>query len=115
VRLRELSLLAYGPFTGATLDLSTPGLHVVYGRNEAGKSTALRAVKGLLFGIDARTGDAHVHAMKDLRIGAVLEDEEGRRTRCSIRRARRSTRRRSCGCWVGRISRSSRRCSGSIT
>jgi uncharacterized protein YhaN len=77
VRIRELSLLAYGPFTGTTLDLSAPGLHVVYGRNEAGKSTALRATKGLLYGIDPRTGDAHVHAMRDLRIGAALEDEEG--------------------------------------
>jgi uncharacterized protein YhaN len=55
-----------------------PGaLHVVYGANEAGKSTALRAVSGLLFGIPAQTRDAHVHRMGDLRVGAVLEGTDG--------------------------------------
>jgi uncharacterized protein YhaN len=50
---------------------------VVYGANEAGKSTALRAVSGLLFGIPAQTRDAHVHRMGDLRVAAVLEGTDG--------------------------------------
>ena len=77
MRFRELSLLAYGPFTKLEIDLSARALHVLYGRNEAGKSTALRAVRGLLFGIDKNTPDAHLHAMKDLRVGATLEDDRG--------------------------------------
>ena len=35
------------------------GLHVVYGANEAGKSTALRAVRDLLYGFEHRTRDSH--------------------------------------------------------
>lgn len=73
MRFRSLSLLAFGPFTGRVLDLSGAGLHVIYGPNEAGKSTALRAVRGLLFGIPERTTDAYLHTSKDLRVGACLE------------------------------------------
>ena len=40
MRLLELDLKAFGPFTGRRLDLSggREGLHLVYGPNEAGKS-----------------------------------------------------------------------------
>ena len=59
MRLLELRLLAYGPFTEVELDLDcgAPALHVLHGRNEAGKSTTLRALTGLLFGIEERTRD----------------------------------------------------------
>lgn len=78
MRLLTLELIAYGPFTGVTLDFSAPsGLHVVYGPNEAGKSTTLRAVTGLLYGIPKHTPDAHLHKMPDLRIGARLADARG--------------------------------------
>ena len=58
MRFRRLSLDAYGPFTGTTLDLSGAtgnGLHLIYGPNEAGKSSALRAIRDLLFGMPAQT------------------------------------------------------------
>ena len=48
MRIAKLDLLAYGPFRGLELDLSAPGVHVVFGRNEAGKSTTLRAISGLV-------------------------------------------------------------------
>lgn len=76
MRLRRLDLIAFGPFHGTSLDLSAPGLQVVYGPNEAGKSTALRSIVGLLYGIPHRTGDAHRHRTTDLRIGAVIEHGE---------------------------------------
>ena len=79
MRLSRLELLAYGPFRGLTLDLARPGVHVIIGRNEAGKSTTLRAITGLLYGIDAKTPDAHVHENRDLRIGGVLESAAGER------------------------------------
>jgi len=46
MRFLDLDLVAYGPFTDVSLDLSagSQGLHIVYGPNEAGKSAALRAV-----------------------------------------------------------------------
>src|SRR5690606_630167 len=63
------------------------GLHVIYGRNEAGKSTALRAVSGLLFGIGERTPDAHLHQGRELKLSAVVE--EGERQLEFVRRKRR--------------------------
>ncbi|WP_437276891.1 AAA family ATPase [Sorangium sp. So ce375] len=74
MKILELHLLAFGPFTDLRLDLSSPspGLHVVYGPNEAGKSTALRAIRGLLYGIPHITPDAHLHHNTDLRVGGRL-------------------------------------------
>lgn len=78
MRLARLSLSRFGPFTDVELDLGPPGvLTLVVGPNEAGKSTALRALVGLLFGIDERTVDAHLHAPKDLRLGGELIDASG--------------------------------------
>ncbi|HEY8073626.1 MAG TPA: AAA family ATPase, partial [Labilithrix sp.] len=71
MRIEKLQLLAFGPFRGLELDLGAPGLHVVFGRNEAGKSTTLRAISGLLYGIPHRSPDAHTH--KELRVGGVLD------------------------------------------
>ena len=81
MRIAQLQLVAYGPFRGLDLDLSAPGIHVVFGRNEAGKSTTLRAITGLLYGIDTRTLDAHVHKPAELRIGGTLLGEDGARVR----------------------------------
>lgn len=81
MRLMKLELLAYGHFRGLTLDFSSPGIHVVIGRNEAGKSTTLRAITGLFYGIDRYTADAFLHPMKELRIGGVIEGSNGERVR----------------------------------
>ncbi|WP_437687461.1 AAA family ATPase [Sorangium sp. So ce176] len=74
VKILELHLLAFGPFTDLRLDFSapSPGLHLIYGPNEAGKSTALRAIRGLLYGIPHITPDAHLHHNTDLRVGGRL-------------------------------------------
>ena len=79
MRVLSLDLLAFGPFTNATLDFSTHerAIHVIYGPNEAGKSTTLRAVAGLLYGIPKHTPDAHLHKMPELRVGARLIDAHG--------------------------------------
>jgi uncharacterized protein YhaN len=80
VRIAKLSLLAFGPFTHGELGFSPkPGvLDLVYGPNEAGKSTSLRALTALLYGIPPRTQDAHLHDMPRLRVGATLLDHTGR-------------------------------------
>ena len=62
MRLARLLLRAFGPFTDAELDLgradpSRPDLHLIYGPNEAGKSSALRAMTDLRFGIPQRSPD----------------------------------------------------------
>ena len=76
MRLRRLDLLRYGRFTDATLQFPRRelDLHVVYGPNEAGKSTALAALEDLLFGIPSRSPHNFLHAYASMRIGAVLEE-----------------------------------------
>ena len=75
MRLRRLDLLRYGHFTGRSMDF--PGgrrdLHLIFGPNEAGKSTALSAIEDLLFGIPMQSAFNFVHDYKDMRIGAVVE------------------------------------------
>jgi len=80
MRLLNLELTAYGPFTGTTIDLSqgNEGLHIIYGANEAGKSCALRALTNLFYGIPMRIADNFVHANTELRIGARIRHSDGR-------------------------------------
>jgi uncharacterized protein YhaN len=93
MRIKRLDLLAFGPFTNRTLDLSegNPGLHVVLGPNEAGKSSTLRALKAWLFGIDARSTDNFVHDYKQLRVGGVLETTGGKEISCVRRKGNKDT------------------------
>jgi len=77
----RLGFPAFGPFTGLSLDLSggaPGGFHVIFGPNEAGKSSALRGVHHLLYGFPERTSDAHVHPSTELRITAALAAEGGK-------------------------------------
>ncbi|AIE85426.1 YhaN family protein [Fimbriimonas ginsengisoli] len=78
MRIRTLNLEAYGPFEGEilTFETSSRGFHIVYGPNEAGKSSALRAIEALLFGIETKTDDNFRHEYKKLRISAELEGSE---------------------------------------
>jgi uncharacterized protein YhaN len=78
MRLLQLRLIAFGPFTDVTLDLSAghEGLHVVYGPNEAGKSSALRALRQLFYGIAHVVSDTFLHLNNSLRIGATIRHSD---------------------------------------
>jgi uncharacterized protein YhaN len=93
VRLLELDLKAFGPFTGRRLDLSggEHGLHVVFGPNEAGKSSALRALKVLLFGFPLRSPDDFLHPYDQLRVGGRLLLEDGSEVAFLRRKGAKST------------------------
>jgi uncharacterized protein YhaN len=79
MKVLRLSLSAFGPFTDALLDLSegVQGFHLVYGTNEAGKSSALRALRQFLYGIPERSTDGFLHPYGKLRIGGVLLHSDG--------------------------------------
>ena len=71
MRIQRLHLAAFGPFTDLPLDFGDAAaeggdLHVVYGSNEAGKSTTLRALIALLFGVDRTTSDNYLHDNPDI-------------------------------------------------
>ncbi|MDP2982939.1 MAG: AAA family ATPase [Candidatus Latescibacter sp.] len=76
MRIQKLYLDAFGPFTNYPLDLSNgkEGLHIIYGPNEAGKSSALRAISQLLFGIPPRSTDDFVHPHNSMCIGGTISD-----------------------------------------
>lgn len=77
MKITRLELKAFGRFTDRTLHLG-PGLHIVHGPNEAGKSTTLRALKAWLFGFPERTLDNFLHANDQLSVGGCLQAEDGR-------------------------------------
>ena len=80
MRIEQLLPTAFGPFTDLELDFSAPGLQVVYGPNEAGKSSALRALDAWLFGIPERTRDDFLHPRPALLVGGTLSSGEQRLT-----------------------------------
>ncbi len=81
MRFERMEVPAFGPFTGLVLDFpqgeAGADLHVLYGPNEAGKSSLLRAMGDLLFGVPVRSGDDFLHKAKDLRIGATVRGRDG--------------------------------------
>lgn len=93
MKLMELDLLAFGPFTERRLDLSAgqQGLHLVFGPNEAGKSSALRALRALLFGVPERTRDTFRHDNQALRLGGRLCNRQGEELRFIRRKGRKNT------------------------
>jgi exonuclease SbcC len=94
VKFARLYLKAFGPFRDRVIELPTGtgnDLHVIFGPNEAGKSTILRAVTGFLFGIPERTGDAFLHDYNALRVGATLLLPDGSRSSAMRRKARKVT------------------------
>ncbi|NJB68953.1 uncharacterized protein YhaN [Desulfobaculum xiamenense] len=93
MKFLTLNLEAYGPFTNSALRFSANGfgLHVVYGPNEAGKSSALRALTNLLYGIPERTQDDFIHQTKHLRIGARIAGNDGATLDIIRRKGRKNT------------------------
>ncbi|NPD17080.1 AAA family ATPase [Xinfangfangia sp. D13-10-4-6] len=92
MRLERLDLTRYGHFTDKSLTFAqpTPGgtdLHIVYGGNEAGKSTLFSAWLDLLFGIPLRSRYDFLHPGPTMQIGAELSHAGSRQT---LRRLKRS-------------------------
>ena len=79
MKIDTLKLLAFGPFTNKVVDFSgnEHGLHIVFGPNEAGKSTALRAMLGLLYGFGHKVEDAWLHDYNKLEVGGALRLSDG--------------------------------------
>jgi len=78
MRLSRLDLTRYGKFTNHSIDFvqteaGRPDLHIIYGPNESGKSTALAGFLDLLFGIEMRSRYNFRHPYAAMEIGAALE------------------------------------------
>ena len=92
--LSRLDLKAFGKFTDVSIDLSggPHKFHLIYGPNEAGKSTSLRAITSLLFGMESGTDDCFQHRPANIRVGGLLVDSaSGQQLECIRRRGRKDT------------------------
>ena len=82
MRLNRLELIRYGRFQDYALDFGPveagrPDVAVVYGANEAGKSTAFMAWLDFLFGFQGASPYAFRFERRDLMVGAELETPDG--------------------------------------
>lgn len=75
MRFSELHLIRYGQFDGCRLVFpqAASDLHVVYGPNEAGKSTTMSAIADLLFGFPHAAAYDFQFDKTLLRVGGVIE------------------------------------------
>ncbi len=91
--IQRLDLQAFGRFTDVSLDLSAAPrrFHLIYGPNESGKTTSLRAITSLLFGMQHRTDDNYLHNNAQLRVGGLLVAADGTELECVRRRGRKAT------------------------
>jgi uncharacterized protein YhaN len=77
MRINRLDLLRYGRFTNVPLlfPKADSDLHVIFGPNEAGKSTSLAAIEDLFFGIPHNSPYNFVHDYAAMRVGGVIEHD----------------------------------------
>ncbi|WP_376870515.1 AAA family ATPase [Albirhodobacter sp. R86504] len=78
MRLRRLDLDFFGHFTEKSYDFgpSSPEMsdfHIIYGQNEAGKTTTMEAFLRLLYGFPNREPYAFKHTRSNLRVTGLLE------------------------------------------
>jgi uncharacterized protein YhaN len=78
VRIDSIDLIRFGHFAKREIEfpLKRPDYHLIYGDNEAGKSTLLRGISALFFGVPPRTPDVHSCKGSELRIGAAISTGE---------------------------------------
>lgn len=81
IRLRQLDLELFGRFTGKQFDFGPrraagiPDFHVIYGPNEAGKTTTMEGFLRLLYGFPHREPYDFLHQRKNLKVSGVLQIE----------------------------------------
>ena len=78
MRLRRLDLTRFGHFTDRSIDLGIAetgrsDFHIVYGPNEAGKTTLMEAYLRLIYGFPMRDGYSFKHPLNTLQVGGLLE------------------------------------------
>ncbi|WP_281977528.1 ATP-binding protein [Pseudorhizobium flavum] len=92
MRFDRLDILRYGALADRSLVFCPDArLHIVYGPNEAGKSSALSAISDLLFGFPERTPYGFKSDAASLRIGALISSRGGASLEFRRRKGRKGT------------------------
>ena len=93
MRFIEFRMQEFGPFADHTLSLAggMEGLHLIYGPNEAGKSSSLRGIEQFLFGIPHRKAEATIRSGQQPRLTATLRLSSGEELSVTRRKAQKET------------------------
>lgn len=92
MRFNYLNLRAFGHFTDYEINFDqSKSFHLIYGLNEAGKSTALRSINHFLFGFPQQTLDAFLHGNTKLRLEGELQNKTGETVRYIRRKGKKNT------------------------
>ncbi|MBX9655904.1 AAA family ATPase [bacterium] len=93
MRFIEFRMEEFGPFKDMSLSLSggQEGLHLIYGPNEAGKSSTLRGIEQLLFGIPHRKAEATLRLGQQPRLSASLRLSTGEELGITRRKGQKET------------------------
>jgi uncharacterized protein YhaN len=87
VRIHDIEVESFGILQNCKLDFK-PGFQVVYGPNEAGKSTLLELIRSILFGVDART--PYDFGAGETTASALVELDAGSRYKVRRRKGRKN-------------------------
>ena len=94
MRIKTLSISAYGHVPDQTLDLhSDSGVTVIHGPNEAGKSTLMRALQDLLFGLTTKAEWPYVSEISrgsKMQVSGDIETRDGASLHLVRRRGRKA-------------------------
>jgi len=92
MRFQRLHIPAFGPFTNLILDSRTSPRSSCHLRpNEAGKSSLLRAIRDLLFGIHGQSADNFLHDYAELRIRGEICNRAGQQLVFQRRKGNKNT------------------------
>jgi uncharacterized protein YhaN len=92
MRFEHLNIRAFGHFTDYELLFDpSKNFHLIYGPNEAGKSTTLRSITNFLYGFPQQTTDAFLHNNNKLRIEGSLKKANGETLQFTRRKGRSNT------------------------
>ena len=101
MKLLELEIENFGRFSDERLQLGQSGFQLIYGPNEAGKSTLLQLIRELLFGFRHQNPYAWDRHAGEMAATACVELADGRRVRffrLGNREAQVNQRGGACGC-----------------
>lgn len=92
MKINYLNLKAFGHFTDFHLFFDeNKNFHLLYGPNEAGKSTILRSISNYLYGFPRSTGYAFLHSNRNLRIEGELQKSNGEKLQFARRKGQSNT------------------------
>lgn len=92
MRFDYLNLRAFGHFTDYELSFDpSKNFHLLYGSNEAGKSTTLRSITHFLYGFPQKTNDSFLHSNTKLRIEGQIKNSKGNALQYVRRKGKKDT------------------------